>query len=401
MKRLPHLALDRLRSAWTTRSPFLLFAIKSALAAGLSWEVASLLLGAEAAALAVVSAVIIVQTTNWQTVRKGIERVLGVIIGVSLAVLVAHFAGLNIVTITLMIFCAQIIGMFLQNRGQYLATQIPISAALALVLGVGGGDYPLLRILGAIIGALFGTAVSLLLSPPIYLSRMRDTLAKLMTQLADGMPELANALATGSDEKESREVYSHMLALEQQVHTTQQSLSHAFDSARLNPWARSAHRSIIDYPDVLRTLDRIARQMRRIAYTINESEPSWSELVQKQVWASMYADLLEEIGSILSAAASFLLLPASSVESNPADREALRSRIEHAQQPLQVWQGQLAQDVRQQGTSQALNADNLLIAVGVRLAVRGTILTDLGRMLDEVNDVIEMLSRPVLRTQIE
>jgi uncharacterized membrane protein YgaE (UPF0421/DUF939 family) len=378
-----------------------LFAIKSALAAGLSWEVASLLLGAQAGSLAVVSAIIIVQTTNWQTVRKGIERVLGVIIGVSLAVLVAHFAGLNIVTITLMIFCAQIIGMVVQKRGQYLATQIPISAALALVLGVGGGNYPLLRILGAVVGALVGTAVSLLLSPPIYLSRMRATLAELLTHLADGMPELANALAARLDEQARREVYSHMQALEQQVHATQEALSLALDSARLNPWARSARRLIIDYPDVLLTLDRLARQMRRIAYTLTEPEPSWPELVQKQEWAVNYARLLEELGSILLSAAAFLRLPATSVGSNLADREALRSRIEHARQQLQVWQGQLAQDVKQQGASQPLNADSPFIDAGVRLAVRGAILTDLRRMLDEVHDVVEMLSLPALGVQAE
>jgi uncharacterized membrane protein YgaE (UPF0421/DUF939 family) len=200
IKLRPHLSLDRLRSVWTARSPFLLFAIKSALAAGLSWEVASLLLGAEAASLAVVSALIIVQVTNWQTVRKGVERVLGVIIGVSLAVLVAHLAGITIVTITLMIFCAQIIGMFLQNRGQYLATQIPISAALALLLGVSGGNYPFLRILGSVVGALVGTIVSLLLSPPIYIFRTREALAALLIRLADGMPELADALAARQSE---------------------------------------------------------------------------------------------------------------------------------------------------------------------------------------------------------
>ena len=100
------------------------------------------LFGVEAAALAVVSAVIVVQVTSWQTVRKSIERILGVIIGVSLAVLVAHLLGLNFWTITLMIFFAQILGLFLQNRGQYLATQIPISAALVLVLGATGAAIP-------------------------------------------------------------------------------------------------------------------------------------------------------------------------------------------------------------------------------------------------------------------
>src|SRR5690348_16907830 len=125
MTPFPHPSLNRLRSVWSSRSPLLLFAIKSALAAGFSWEIVSSLLGEEAAALALVSAVIVVQVTSWQTVRKSIERIFGVIIGVILAVLVAHLLGLNFWTITLMIFFAQIIGIFLQDRGQYLATQIP------------------------------------------------------------------------------------------------------------------------------------------------------------------------------------------------------------------------------------------------------------------------------------
>jgi uncharacterized membrane protein YccC len=280
-----------------------------------------------------------------------------------------------------------------QRRGQYLATQIPLSAALVLVLGVGGGNYPLLRILGAVVGALVATVVSLLLSQPIYVSRMRATLAELLTHLADGMPELANALAARLDERARREVYSHMQALEQQVHAAQEALSLALDSARLNPWARAARRLIIDYPDVLLTLDRLARQMRRIAYTIYEPEPSWTELVQKQEWPARYASVLEEVGSILFSAAALLRSPDPSAASNRAC-EDLRSCIEQARQQLQSWQEQLAQDVKQEGASQPLNTDGSLMAAGVRFAVRGAILTDLRRMLDEARDVIDMLALP-------
>ena len=64
-----------------------------------------------------ISAVIVVQVTSWQTARKGVERLLGVLIGVVLAFGVAHFLGLNLWTITLIILCAQVIGMFVQRRG--------------------------------------------------------------------------------------------------------------------------------------------------------------------------------------------------------------------------------------------------------------------------------------------
>lgn len=377
----------------------LLFAIKSALAAGFSWEIVSSLLGEEAAALAVVSAVIVVQVTSWQTARKSIERILGVIIGVILAVLVARFLGLNIWTITLMIFFAQIIGIFLQNRGQYLATQIPISAALALVLGATAGNYPLLRMLGALVGSLIGTLVSLLLSPPIYIFRARDAVAELMTQLAGAIPKLADALAAHLSEAESREIYTRILKLEQRVRATEQAYSLGIDSARLNPWAHRAHRLIVDYPDVLLALDRLVRQMRRIAYTINEPEPSWSEIVQKQDWALDYARLLEEIGSILLSAAGYVRSPTTTQSSDLPNREALRTHMEHAQQQLRIWQAQLAQDAKQI-ESHTENADSPSSS-GYRIAIRGAILTDLRRMFDEVHDVVEMTSHPSLSEQVE
>jgi uncharacterized membrane protein YgaE (UPF0421/DUF939 family) len=375
----------------------LLFAIKSALAAGLSWEIASSLLGLEAAALAVVSAVIVVQVTGWQTVRKSIERILGVIIGVILAVLVAHFFGLNVWTVTLIIFFAQIIGMFLQNRGQYLATQIPISAALVLVLGAATGNYPLLRMLGALVGGLVGTIISLLLSPPIYVFRARDAVAELTTRLAEAIPRLSAALAGQLSEAESRQIYTQIRKLEQRVRATEQAYSLGIDSARLNPWARRARRLLVDYPDMLLALDRLVRQMRRIAYTINEPDPSWSEISQQQEWALDYARLLEEIGSILVSAVGYLRSPTTTQtqSSDLPSREALSTRIEHAQQQLRTWQAQLAQDA-QQIPSHTENAGSPSISAGSRLAIRGAILTDLRRMLDEVHDIFEMTSHPSL-----
>jgi uncharacterized membrane protein YgaE (UPF0421/DUF939 family) len=387
--------LHTLRRVWSSRSPLLLFAIKSALAAGVSWEIVSTLFGGEAAALAVVSAVIVVQITSWQTVSKSIQCILGVIIGVSLAVLVAHLIGLNFWTITFMIFFAQVLGLFLQNRGQYLATQIPISAALALVLGA-TGSYPLLRVLGTLIGGLIGTAISLLFSPPIYVFKTRDALAELTTRVADVIPRLAAALAVQMSGAESREVYTSIREVEQQVSATEQAYSLGVDSTRLNPLARSARSLLVDYPDMLQALDRLVRQMRRIAYTINEPETAWSELAQKQEWARDYARLLEEMGSTLRSMAASIHSSATPQSNDLPERENLRTQVELAQQQLCSWQEQLAQDVKaKEIEAHTVNAGSSpSISIGSRIAIRGAILTDLRRMLDEVHDMVAMTSHP-------
>lgn len=383
---------NRLRDVWSSRSPLLLLAIKSALTAGFSWGIASFLLGEEAAALAVVSAVIVVQVTSWQTVRKSIERILGVIIGVLLAVLVAHFLGLNTWTITLMVFLAQIIGLFLQNRGQYLATQIPISAALVLVLGATASNYPFLRMLGTLVGGLIGTLISLLLSPPIYVFKARDAVAELTTDLADAIPRIADALSLDRSEVERRELYTHLRDLEQRVHATEQAYALGIDSARLNPWARRARRLLIDYPDVLLALDRLVRQLRRIAYTINEPDPSWSEVAQGQDWALDYARLLKEIGAILIPVMAYVSSPIITPSGDLPDRETLSSRIEHAQQQFRSRQAQLVRDTKHIAPPSE-KTDNLSIGTGYRMAIRGAILTDLRRMLDELHEIFETTAR--------
>lgn len=381
--------LDNIRAQWALRSPTLLFAIKSALAAGLSWALTDALLGEEAAALAMISAVIVVQVTSWQTARKGVERLLGVVIGVVLAFGVAHFLGLNLWTITLIILCAQILGMFFQRRGPYLATQIPISAALALVLGATVSEYSLLRLLGAGIGGVLGTAISLLLSPPIYIFRARDAVADLISQLAAAIPRLADALAGRLSEGETRATYTAIRALEQRVRATEQAYTLGVDSARLSPWAFRARQMLEDYPDVLLALDRLARQMRRIAFTINEPEASWSEIVRSQAWADDYARALREVGEILVTTAESMR--ASSVSHNahhsvqPAAPTML-ARIEDAQRQFGAWQAQLARD--------ALPPDASATTSGRVLMLRGAILTDLRRMLDEAQDIVELAAYP-------
>jgi hypothetical protein len=74
--------------------------------------------------------------------------------------------------------------------------------------------------------------------------------------------------------------------------------------------------------------------------------------------------------------------------------------MEHAQQQLRIWQVQLAQDAKQI-ESHTENADSPSISASYRIAIRGAILTDLRRMLDEVHDLAEMTSHPSLNVQVD
>jgi len=98
------------------------------------------------------------------------------------------------------------------------------------------------------------------------------------------------------------------------------------------------------------------------------------------------------MGSTLRSIVAYIHSSATPQSNDIPDRENLSTQVEHAQQQLRSWQEQLAQDAKQI-EAQTVNADSPFISIGYRIAIRGAILTDLRRMLDEVHEIVAMTSR--------
>src|SRR5581483_8833510 len=118
-----------------------------------------------------------------------------------------------------------------------------------------------------------------------YITRARESIAELTSQIAEATTKLADTITGGMNGNGNHAIYERMQELEQQVDATEQALSLGFDSLRLNPWARSVRSQIADYPEVLTAINRIVRQLRRIAYTVNDVPVPWRVIVHEQEWA--------------------------------------------------------------------------------------------------------------------
>lgn len=397
--------IEKLKALWREQAPFIIFALKSAGAAAISWQIAYSLLGIEGAFMAPVSAVIIVQMTSAQTAKKSIERVLGVLIGVTLSILTAHTLGVNIFTVLLMVMGAQLIGMFIKKKGgSYAAVQIPISAVLGLIVAYGDAGYPTFRLLGAIIGGIIGTIISMLFSPPIYISRARDALVELAAKMAGIVPALSDAIAGISGEKERQETYTKIYNIEQKVRSTERALSLGFDNARFNPWALNAKGHLADYSDVLFALNQIARQMRRTAFIINEPDTPWDVITRHQTWPGQYAQLARLIGDILGRTASYM--SALAVQAGKSGfqgtnisayrKENILFALSQAQQQLMDCETSIARQelpiVKETEDTVTIKENQLPgISDGYHIALQGTLLTDLRRMLNELDMIIAKL----------
>src|SRR5918998_5962714 len=182
MSRLAGSLAARLRSTLIRRgrTPGLRTA-KVTLAVVAAYLLAEVLHLSEHPIVAPLVALLVVQLTLYQSLVHGLGRVGGVLAGVGVAVLVAHFAGLTWWSLGAVVAGSIVVGRLLR-LGPHLF-EAPISAMLLLEVG-GSGTLGLARVEEAVLGALVGIAVSLLVAPPLYLQPAGAAIAELAERLA-------------------------------------------------------------------------------------------------------------------------------------------------------------------------------------------------------------------------
>ena len=205
MSRLAGSVLDRLRSTLIRRgrTPGLRTA-KVTLAVVAAYMLAEVLHLSEHPIVAPLVALLVVQLTLYQSLVHGLGRVGGVLAGVAVAVLVAHFVGLTWWSLGAVVAGSIVVGKVLR-LGPHLF-EAPISAMLLLEVG-GGGTLGLARVEEAILGALVGIAVSMLVAPPLYLQPAGEAIG----ELAERMARFAAGFADGVREPWSRPAADHWM----------------------------------------------------------------------------------------------------------------------------------------------------------------------------------------------
>ena len=179
-----------------------LWALRITVAAVASYVVATLLFPSALPLLAPLTGMLVVQVTPVSLLASGFERVVAVVIGVSLAVVFAEIVPLEWWSLGVLIFVSITIGQVLRLRSNLI--EVAISGML--VLGVGSlAAQPAAgqRIAETLVGAAVGMAVNLLFPPKVAsadagraIDGLADSISELLTRAAD---ELAEIVAEGRD----------------------------------------------------------------------------------------------------------------------------------------------------------------------------------------------------------
>ena len=266
------MSLARLREPLTWLGPPAVQAAKTAVAAGLSWFIAANVLGNKIPVFAPLASLLTVQVTVWDSVSRGLQRVLGVVVGVLVAYGFARLAGINAWSIALIIFVSLLLGRAMR-LGQQGSIQVPVSALLVLVLGATTGGYALDRVIDTVIGAATGILVNLVIIPPTKLGDARkevNAFAEALAKLLRGIGE--SLILTGPD------LSVHLVQarrLGDEASAAAQAVQRSEAATRLNPTGRRDRPTTQKLQAALWTLTVAERAARGIARALADAPADW------------------------------------------------------------------------------------------------------------------------------
>ena len=225
----------RLASKFTAKSRApLLQAVKTSGATVLAWFVSQLLLPSELPIFAAMAALLVVQPSINQSLGRAVERSVGVLAGVVLALGISLVFGLSAWIVLLAVVVAVLVSWLLKLTPG-TANQVPISAMLVLAIGAATPEYALDRIIETIIGAAVGLAINVLVVAPVLLDPARDAVERLGIEIAATIERLAHALSSENTTGGLEGLMIEARLLRPMQASAQQALKEADESLTLNP----------------------------------------------------------------------------------------------------------------------------------------------------------------------
>jgi uncharacterized membrane protein YgaE (UPF0421/DUF939 family) len=237
--------------------------VQAALAAGVAWFVATVVLGYDRPFFAPVAAIIALGTTTGQRGHRAVELVVGVAVGIAVADLIVLAIGAG--TVQLVVVTALTTAAALLLGGSpVLFNQAAVSAILVVTLHPPTEGLVLDRFFHALLGGGVALLFSQVLFPIDPLTTAIQASHPVFRGLADALEKTANALRLG-DRDLARRALLDARALDAQVRGLQDALAVGHETARLAPVRRGARGQLEVYSEATSEVDLAVRNTRVLA----------------------------------------------------------------------------------------------------------------------------------------
>ncbi len=242
----------------------LLLALQAGVGAGLAWFIANDVFDRPHPFFAPIAAVIVLNVSLGQKLRRGVELLVGVATGILVGDAVIYLIGTGAAQIAFVVSLAIAVGAFL-GGSPTLIGQAASSAVLVATLAppTHGGIY-YSRFIDTVIGGVTGLLVMVLLLQVNPLSVVTRATTPVLSAIADALSGTAAAIA-GDDEEAAHDVLTELDAREPRMDQFHDRLDEARETSRLAPIRWHTRAPLARYVDAAPHIERAMHNARVLA----------------------------------------------------------------------------------------------------------------------------------------
>ncbi|MGW9022135.1 FUSC family protein [Leucobacter chromiiresistens] len=233
---------------------------KGAAAAILTWFICLAIFPAQLPIFGAIAALIVMQDNVDQSLTRGIERVVGVLVGVGVAIGAGALFGPQSWLFIAAIIVAMGVGWLLRMTPS-AANQVAISALLMIALGGLQLHYGAERLIETAIGAAIGVLLNALVVAPVRTSSVHLAIVDLTEHSAEVLRRIADALDEPRDRPWLAEMLADARGLQDERTRVHALLREARESLRFNPRSRRYREGLADDDAQFQRLQRIVTQI--------------------------------------------------------------------------------------------------------------------------------------------
>ncbi|MET8655027.1 FUSC family protein [Nocardia aurea] len=263
----------RLRGSWARLRLSALPIVQCSLGAALAWFVAHTVIGHPQPFFAPTAAVVSIGISFGARLKRSVELVVGVAVGIGIGDLFISNAGTGVWQIALVVAVAMALAVFLDG-GSIITIQAAGSAVLVATLLPPTAGVGFSRMIDALVGGLVG--VVMVAAIPLHpVRRARDHAADILAVMGTALSEGADGLLE-QDQDKIRKSLSEMRATQPQIDALRSSLEGGREISRISPlyWnSRARLERIRSAADPLDNAVRNTRVLLRRSLTlVNDDE---------------------------------------------------------------------------------------------------------------------------------
>jgi uncharacterized membrane protein YgaE (UPF0421/DUF939 family) len=274
-----------LRQRWRRARTSAILAVQAGVAAALSWLFANNLLHHPQPVFAPISAVIVLDISVGQRLRRTAELVFGVALGIFIGDTLIFAIGTGAWQLGIVVFLATILAVFVGGTPAVVSNAASSSVLIATLSPPAKGIY-YLRFEDALIGGLIALGVSALLLPANPVAAVSRKAGPACTALADGLAETAHAMSA-RDANEADEALTRLQNAGITVSQFRDALPESRETARVAPLRWRSRNALGKYKDAADYLERAlsnARVLARRAVTMIRDEEPIPEDLSRSVY---------------------------------------------------------------------------------------------------------------------